>query len=157
VFVCERPARQAVDAQGRLHHESLPALECRDGWPIYAWHGVRVPAAVIEAPHLLTPEQIQGETNAEVRRVMIERFGWERWLAATGARPVHTDRYGDLYRTDLDGARVGIVVVNNSTPEADGTRKRYALMVPPEHETAQGAIASTFGLTAKQYAPAMET
>jgi hypothetical protein len=157
VFVCERPARQAVDADGRLHHESGPALLCRDGWPVYAWHGVRVPAHVIEQPDTLTPEEIRAESNAEVRRVMIERMGWERWLQASGATPVQSDRFGDLYRTEMDGAQVGVVVVVNSTPEPDGHHKKYALLVPPEHETAHGAIASTFGLTAAQYQPVVET
>src|SRR5574341_532793 len=157
VFVCERPARQAVDGQGRLHHETGPALLCRDGWPVYAWHGVRVSADVIERPDTITPSTIQAEANAEVRRVMIERMGWERWLVASGAQPVHRDRFGDLYQTELNGARIGVAIVTNSTPEPSGERKRYALLVPPEHETAHGAIASTFGLTAAQYAPVVES
>src|SRR5574341_1038533 len=157
VFVCERPARQAVDGQGRLHHETGPAILCRDGWPVYAWHGVRVSADVIEHPETITPEAIQAEANAEVRRVMIERMGWERWLVASGAQPVHRDRFGDLYQTELNGARIGVAIVTNSTPEPSGERKRYALLVPPEHETAHGAIASTFGLTAAQYAPVVES
>src|SRR5574341_340110 len=157
VFVCERPARQAVDGQGRLHHETGPALLCRDGWPVYAWHGVRVSADVIERPDTITPSTIQAEANAEVRRVMIERMGWERWLVASGAQPVHRDRFGDLYQTELNGARIGVAIVTNSTPEPSGEHKRYPLLVPLEHETAHGAIASTFGLTAAQYAPVVES
>src|SRR5574341_1532136 len=157
VFVCEHPARQAVDGQGRLHHETGPALLCRDGWPVDRWHGVRVSADVIERPDTITPSTIQAEANAEVRRVMIERMGWERWLVASGAQPVHRDRFGDLYQTELNGARIGVAIVTNSTPEPSGERKRYALLVPLEHETAHGAIASTFGLTAAQYAPVVES
>ena len=118
---------------------------------------VRVSPQVILAPETLTTAQIQAETNAEVRRVMIERMGWDRWLAETGATPVQSDRFGSLYRTEMDGARLGVVVVTNSTPETDGHFKRYALLVPAEHETAHAAVASTFGLTAAQYQPALET
>ena len=103
------------------------------------------------------PAAIAQETNAEIRRAMIERMGWERWLQQSGAQPVHQDVCGELYRTELDGAQIGVVVVTNSTPEPDGSAKRYALLVPPEHETARAAVASTFGLTADQYQPVVET
>jgi hypothetical protein len=116
-----------------------------------------VPQHVIDAPQTITVAEIQAEANAEVRRAMIERMGWDRWLEQTGARPVQSDRFGDLYRTTVDDAEVGVVVVVNSTPEPDGHFKRYALLVPAEHESAHAAVASTFGLTAEQYQPAMET
>ena len=157
VYVCDRPLRLAVDADGRLHHETLPAYEGRDGWRFFAWHGVIVPAVVIEHPDRISVGQVRAEPNAEIRRVMIERRGWGWYLETIGAQPVQTDRFGHLYRTVLDGERIGVVVVTNSTPEPDGSLKRYALLVPPEHETAHGAVASTFGLTAAQYAPVRET
>jgi hypothetical protein len=157
VFACERPSRQAVDGAGRLHAEDGPALLCRDGFGVYAWHGVRVPESVILSPGTITLDTISAETNAEVRRVMIERMGWDRYLAALGVQPVHSDRYGDLYRTTIDDAEVGVVVVTNGTPEPDGTFKRYSLLVPPEHQTAHAAVASTYGLTAEQYAPVGRT
>jgi hypothetical protein len=153
VFACERPSRQAVDGAGRLHAEDGPALLCRDGFGVYAWHGVRVPESVILSPGAITPDAISTETNAEVRRVMIERMGWDRYFAALGVQPVQSDRYGDLYRTTIDDAEVGVVVVTNGTPEPDGTFKRYSLLVPPEHQTAHAAVASTYGLTAEHYAP----
>jgi hypothetical protein len=157
VFACERPSRQAVDGAGRLHAEDGPALLCRDGFGVYAWHGVRVPESVILNPGAITPATISAESNAEVRRVMIERMGWDRYLAALGVQPVQSDRYGDLYRTTIDDAEVGVVVVTNGTPEPDGTFKRYSLLVPPEHQTAHAAVASTYGLTAEHYAPVGRT
>jgi hypothetical protein len=84
-------------------------------------------------------------------------MGWDRWLSATGARPVQSDRFGDLYRIEVNDATVGVVLVNNSTPEPDGSIKTYALLVPAEHETAHAAVASTFGLTADEYQPVVET
>jgi hypothetical protein len=124
---------------------------------LYFWHGVLVPSFAVIRPDLITPQHIHQEDNAEVRRVLIERYGWDRWLVDQGAMPVQSDRFGDLYRTDIDGARIGVVVVTNSTPEPDGSRKKYALLVPDDHLTAHSAVASTFGLTADQYAPVVET
>jgi len=147
---------ERVNDGRRLHCETGPAVESAVE-NLYFWHGVLVPAFAVMRPEWITLQHIQQEENAEVRRVLIERMGWERWLTASGAQPVQSDRYGDLYRTDLNGARIGVVVVTNSTPEPDGTQKRYALLVPPEHESAHGAVAATFGLTPEQYAPAVET
>ena len=50
-----------------------------------------------------------------------------------------------------------MVEVRNSTPEPDGSRKTYFLRVPPRTQTAREGVAWTFGLTADEYVPAVET
>jgi hypothetical protein len=90
-FVSERPVRCAIDGNRVLHHESLAAMEFRDGWKVWAWHGVHVPQNVIEAPETLTIEQISKEENAEVRRVMMERMGWERFCSEAKMQLLHAD------------------------------------------------------------------
>jgi hypothetical protein len=45
----------------------------------------------------------------------------------------------------------------NSTPEPDGRRKRYWLRVPPNMTTAHEAVAWSFNVPAKDYAPKVET
>ena len=48
--------------------------------------------------------------------------------------------------------------VENSTPEPDGSYKRYFLRVPPEVRTPREAVAWTFGFDAEgDYAPASES
>ena len=82
VFICERPERQAVDARGFLHHETGPALLCRDSWPVYALHGVRMKAEHVETPaECIAPETVLAETNADVRRELIRKVGVERMLS----------------------------------------------------------------------------
>ena len=156
-IISDRPRVLTVDQQSRPHNSTGPFCRWADGTALYAWHGVRVPWWVIEHPERVTAAVIDQEENAEVRRAMIERIGWDVYLAQIGARPVQTDRYGALYQTEVDDARVGVVVVTNSTPEPDGSVKRYALLVSPEHRTAHAAVASTFGLTVDQYHPAVES
>jgi hypothetical protein len=92
---------------------------------------VRVPEKVILAPQSLTPNEIEKEANTEVRRVMIEQFGQERFLAESGAQEIHRDDYGVLFRKELasDEPLVMIKVVN-STPEPNGEFKDYFLRVP---------------------------
>ena len=134
------------------------AIEYPDGWGVYAWHGVRVPERVIRAPHSLTGQDILDERNAEVRRVMIERVGYERFLALSGAREIHADAAGVLYRIELpDDESVVLVRVVNSTPEPDGSFRRYVLRVPPQIERARQAVAWTFDMKEAEYQPAVES
>lgn len=103
IIVSERPSAIRLEQVGprgwgshRLHCEDGPALGYRDGWGVYAWHGVRVPKHVIENPDEITVAEIKKETNEEVRRVMRERYGDGRYLMDTGAKLVDTDAEGHV-------------------------------------------------------------
>jgi len=141
----------------RLHCADGPAIES-DAENLYFWHGVLVPAFVITQPDRITLDHIKREENAEVRRVMMTRFGEDRYIREIGAVPIHADDYGDLYRVDVpnDEPLVMVRVINN-TPETDGSQKPYWLRVPPGMSTAHEAVAWTFGLTPQQYAPVAES
>ena len=158
-IVTPPPLHLHRDAATRLHREDGPAVQYPDGWGLYAWHGARVPAQVIEAPDTLTAPQITAEPNAEVRRVMLERFGATRYLREVGAKRVQGDDYGDLYRVARpDDSDLVMVQVTNSTPDLDGTPKTYWLRVPPQIQSARHAVAWTFGLERPEdYLPVVET
>jgi hypothetical protein len=109
---------------------------------------------------------IDAERNAEVRRVMIDRFGVGRY-AAGGNIVDHDDRWGTLRRRKRQNdSDMWVVEVVNSTPEPDGLWKHYHLRCHPElrpmlsggglgkpqKPTALNAVASTFGLTGAAYA-----
>ena len=49
-----------------------PALAFPDGFALYAWRGMPVPADFLDGLAGLTPERIREEENAELRRVMLE-------------------------------------------------------------------------------------
>jgi hypothetical protein len=158
VILTERPAGLHRDNLGRLHHGDGPALSYPDGWGLYAWRGMPIPAAVAaQLPHL-TAEQIRTEGNAEVRRVMLEHFGFERYLRETGATRLQEDEYGVLWRVDLPRDEPLVMVqVLNATPEPDGSRRTYFLRVPPTTRTAREAVAWTFGLGEREYEPLIQT
>ncbi|MFI2762068.1 DUF6745 domain-containing protein [Streptomyces echinatus] len=156
--VCERPSALHRDEAGRLDRGDGPALAFPDGFALYAWRGMPVQASFVEELRTLTPERIRSEENAELRRVMLEFYGYDRYLADSGARPVHRDETGTLWRIDLDGDEPAVMVeVINSTPEPDGSHRTYWLRVPPATRTARAGIAWTFGLDASGYAPLRET
>lgn len=157
-WICEQPRTLRLDAEQRLHCADGPAVTYADKFKIYAWHGIPVPKYVILHPERITAEAIQACTNIEVRRVMIERYGQERYLLDSGAQVVHEDRYGTLYRAPLrDDEPLTMVKVANATPEPDGTRKDYFIRVPPTMQTAHEAVAWTFEMRPKDYHPKLET
>jgi len=157
-IITPKPRELHRDDRGRLHNEAGAALLYPDGWGIWAIHGVRVARRVVEQPDTITVAEIEAEQNAEVRRVMVERYGQARYLMDAGAKAIGTDDYGTLYRKELSGDEpILMVKVVNSTAEPDGTFKDYFLRVPPTIKTAREAVAWTFGKTADEYAPLVET
>ncbi|MFD6802920.1 DUF6745 domain-containing protein [Streptomyces cyaneofuscatus] len=158
VVISERPEVLHRDEAGRLDHGAGPALAYRDGFALYAWRGMPVPAAFLAELASLTPQRIREEENAELRRVMLEYYGYDRYLTESGAEPVHRDETGILWRIALDGDEdVVMVEVVNSTPEPDGTHRTYWLRVPPATRTAKDGVAWTFGMDGAAYAPVRQT
>ena len=152
------PARPRGWGSHRLHCATGPAIAWSDGWALYYWHGVRVTREIIEAPETITAAEILATPNAEIRRIMIERVGFDRFILESGAQPAHTDATGTLYRIDLPNAEPLVLVhVTNATPEPDGTSRKFFLRVPPDMARARQAVAWTFGLREDQYAPVVES
>lgn len=144
---------------GRLHAADGPAVYWPPGSGYYFLSGVHVPYAVVMKPGSLTASRILRERNAEVRRVMLERYGgYGRLVRELEAVPVDTERFGTLYHVRVPGSEpLALVRVVNATPDADGRRREYFLRVPPDVPTARDAVAWTFGMTAEEYDPGVET
>jgi hypothetical protein len=117
-IVSDRPRVLKVDRQNRPHCADGPFCKWSDGFALYSFHGVRIPAWIIEKPERLTPALIGAEANAETRRVMIERYGQAKYLIDSGAKEIHSDDYGVLYSKEIPGDEPLVMVkVVNSTPE----------------------------------------
>jgi hypothetical protein len=157
-FISAKPEYIKLDEQNRLHCETGAAVRYPDSFSVFAIHGVRVPEKVVASPETITVPEIESESNAEVRRVMIDRYGPERYLTDSQAEEIHQDDFGILYRKKLpmDEDLVMVKVVN-FTPEPDGSFKDYFLRVPPTMERARQAVAWTFGKEENGYAPALQT
>jgi hypothetical protein len=156
VIAVERPALRTLNDQ--LHCADGPAVAWPNGASYYFWRGVQVSEPIVMQPETLTAQQAIAERNAEVRRVIIERIGHERFLLEANAAPIHQDETGSLYRIPvMDDEPIVLVHVTNATLEPDGSLKKYVLRVPPTMKRARQAVAWTFGLREDQYQPTMET
>lgn len=160
-FVLNSP-KLSLDENERLHHGEGPALTFADGQKLYAWHGSSIPEWVITRRRFINPILIDLTENAEVRRVLIEIYGWQKYLRSFGTKVFHEDKYGKLYRREpkslgqFDEPLMAVEVVN-STAEPDGSYKRYLLRVPPSMQRAKQAVAWTFGLREEDYDPEKES
>jgi len=135
VFISDRFESLHQDGLNRLHNPDGPAMRFRDGYSIYAVNGVVVPEWVIETPEKITPQLIEGEKNAEVRRVMIGKYGWHNFLHNVDAKLIDRDpdpTIGELWRwREPDGVEVKILRALNGTPDPEtGEEKWYSLRVP---------------------------
>jgi len=162
VAISDKPLRISLNAAGRLHHETKMAIEYRDGWGIYSWHGYRIPLShswIITNKEKITPDLIEHEKNAERRRIMLEIFGFEKYLAERKAKVISEDmlhgRPRRLLEFELVGEKIRAVEVLNGTLEPDGSRRKFILGCVRQNgawpNTPAEAIAWSYGINPSVY------
>ncbi len=122
------------------------------------WRGVAVNERVAFQPETLTAEEVLKEPNAEVRRVMMDRVGFERFLNGAGAEALDADcdpgGERQLLRIALPDDEP-LVCLSVFCPS---TGRRYVLRVPPTMTTCKQAAAWMAGFDdPADYQPAVET
>jgi hypothetical protein len=127
--------------EGVLHNTEGPAFEWRSGRGLYFIRGVSVKEELFTNP--LTVDIINSQTNAEVKRVLIEKFGAAKYLLESGAKVIAQDDYGTLLRAEVpDDEPLVMVRYVNSTPEAGMTECPYC------HESSNKML--DFGVVTKK-------
>lgn len=164
-----------LDLNGCSQIESLPSGLKLSGWLDLAgtkiqglpdslrdvrlrWRGVAINARIAFFPETLTPAEILAERNAEVRRVMIERHGLDRFINAAGATVLDEDTDPGGKRQLLKVPMTGdedLVCVSILCPS---TGRQYVVRVPPTTKTCRQAVAWTAGFDKPDdYNPIVET
>jgi hypothetical protein len=169
---------ETVDGQRRLHNEDYAALES-DVENLYFWHGVLVPAFVVVRPDWITVDHIKQEDNAEARRVMVERMGWDRFVAESQTKVIHADelrsRFPALPMSSLvdnsdpaaleyvDGVEKGELLESELLRDFEdrpikfvrltcpSTGRVYTIRVAHDETRVYEAVARSFGMTEQQY------
>ena len=184
-MVSDFPEILKKDDQNRPHAEGGPSHRWRDGWELYFWHGVKVTRQIIMAPETITIDQVRKEENAEVRRMMIERMGWDRFCAMAELKVIHRDTLtanfpalpvSETVHADMraitsyrQGSEVAELLESSEFKDFDdrplkfvrvtdpSTGENYVLRVWPENKRAYEAIAQTFGMTETEYRESIAT
>jgi hypothetical protein len=155
--VLRAPQRLVLDELERLSGVRPPALAWADGTVGYFVSGIALEPWVVEEPERLTAATALQQRNAEVRRVMIELMGPQRFLSQAQPRVVDTDRDGAgmarrLLRVDMRGDEPYSMVEVN----CPSTGHVHYLRVPPQLQTCREAVAWTFGCEPDDYAPLVQ-
>ena len=79
-------------ADGQLHNESGMSVKYRDGWGLWSINGVSVDEQIVMSPETQTINQITSEGNEDIKRVRIERYGWQRFMAESDATVIDSRR-----------------------------------------------------------------
>jgi|GEM_PF-4967980 len=75
---------------------SGPSHLWRDGWVLYHWHGVKVPAHWIENRETLDPNEVIRAENVEQRAAGAAIIGWPRMLSVLKAKVINDSGNGDI-------------------------------------------------------------
>jgi hypothetical protein len=141
--ISDRPSEIHRDVNGRLHGEKGPSISYRDGWSLYHWHGVSIPAEWVtgKAP---TAQEALTWANIEQRRAACEIVGWNNILQQLDAKVINADEdeeIGTLLEVNLpDSGKERFLQVRC------GTGRSFALPVPKEMRTAMQANAWSYGI-----------
>jgi hypothetical protein len=69
------PTVLRFDDRIRFHSETGPAFLFPDGYGEYYHHGFKIDKRLVTEPESITLEEIRSETNAELKRIKIDRYG----------------------------------------------------------------------------------
>jgi hypothetical protein len=124
---------------------------------VLRWRGVPVSDRIAFAPHLITGQEILKTENVEIRRVLIERFGYEKFLEQVGGVIRDRDR-------DAGGERQLICIAFDDDEPlmllkviCPSTQHIHVLRVPPHMRSCHQAAAWIAGFNnPDDYSPAIE-
>jgi hypothetical protein len=158
-FLCIEPLKSSTDKDGRIHNDTGAAISFSDGYEIYAWHGTAVPRQIITNPSTISRARILREVNADVRRVMMQRYGIGRFLADDTVTILDESKFGVLYSCIVPYEIEPLVMlqVKDSVAETNGSCREHFIRVPPYMKSAHEAIAWSFFLSPQQYHPKVES
>lgn len=160
-FLCvisEFPTETNYDEDNQAGVRGKPYQMWSDGSATYYYKGMTIPSLIVRRPDLITPKMIQEQENVEIRRVMLDTYGTERFIQDVGSKVIAEDNFGKLYYQEVeDDEPLVYVRVTNSTPETDGSFKDYWLRVPPGTKTPKEGVAWSFGIGTEDYNPLVES
>lgn len=109
----------------------------------------------VELKHgTLKARDITSCRNAEYRRILMQRFGYEKFLKEMNGVIIHREGENTLVRVDWhkDEQPMKLVRVKDAS-----TDRWYVLRVPPETKSVREGLGWTFGLNETEYRPVKET
>jgi len=158
VSLCRLPDGLFVVADIEIANTGLTGLPESLCGPRLLWRGVPITPRIAFQPECITVAEILSESNTELRRVLLERFGMERFLFEADAEVLDEDRDAGGERKLLRVPMVGDEALVCVVVLCPSTSRQYILRVPPTMRTCHQAVAWTAGFeNPDDYRPVIET
>jgi hypothetical protein len=145
-YICDRPSRLEIDAEQRLHAVASPAIEFADSTCVYAYQGILLPEKYGKVhPQEWQSQWVLEESNAELRRLLIQHIGYERLCQEVEAKVLDQWREYELLQITfsqkayVNGRQVieePVVLLKMTCPS---TEHIHVLRVPPIMRSAKEA------------------
>ncbi len=142
--ICDRPLHLRFDSENLPHAEGEPAIAFADGYSLYFHHGVKLPEQYGKVhPNLWQAQWLLSEENAELRRLLIQRIGYDRICQELEVTELDSWQEYTLLSIEFDddfdnqGNAKPIYLLKMTCPS---TGFIHALRVPPDMPSAQEAI-----------------
>jgi hypothetical protein len=156
-FVCENPSTMRISVSDLAGTEEA-ALGYSDGLELSLFTHLAGRRVLVPKRETVSLDHIKKQKNIEVRRIMIEHYGPDRFIEETKLVPVKADKFGKLYRCVDEGFEdIVMLQVVDATPTEDGKFRHYWLRVPPTVRTPRQAVAWSFRLSENEYHPEVES
>ena len=135
-ILVDRPLQQHINEEFLGHNEEGPTVLYGDGFRFYLIESIRVDEQIVMRPETQTIEQINKETNQDIRSIRIERFGWPRYLKESGAEKL------DERHNDVENQLEALMQTRGKDRRllvTCPTGRMFALGVPPSVNTCEEA------------------
>jgi hypothetical protein len=141
-----------------LAHTGIRSLPASLSGVRLRWRGVPIDERIAFRPHTITAREVLNEQNAELRRVLLERMGYEAFLAEAQAMVLDRDRDAGGERRLLWVPLAGDEDLVCLAVYCPSTGRQYILRVPPSTRTCHQAAAWIAGYdNPDDYRPIQET
>lgn len=126
------------NSAGEIHGEGIPAIDFPDGFGVYAYQGINLPAQYGKLhPTNWRAEWLLEQRNAEMRRVLIQGIGYDRICQDLQAK--ECDRWQEYTLLQIE-SDVDVEPLHLLKMTCPSTGFIHVLRVPPDISSARDAI-----------------
>ncbi|MCU0495770.1 MAG: hypothetical protein MUF87_00300 [Anaerolineae bacterium] len=152
------PTHLHVTSRLDLAHTQITTLPEGARKAALYWRGVPVDDRIVFQPETIRGDEVLNERNAERRRVLLDRMGYEAFVREVEAQLIDSDTdpggQRQLLRVDMEGDEE-LMCLSVICPS---TARQYVIRVPPHMQTCHQAAAWIAGFDdPSEYRPLIET
>ena len=141
LIICADPASEYHIIDGVMNNDSGPAVTFRDGLKCWVLNDVEVDEQIVMFPETQTISQIDDETNEEVKRIRLERYGVDKYLDQTGAMVL------DFNENFIEGTKETLLKTKNGmlflTGVCPSTGRVYYMEILPDEDNGESVTTAS--------------